>query len=170
MAQILSTTDFLNGDLKLAQDQNTKAAIASILSAEKEIHYLKQIFGSTLGQALIDDLAGDPLVPVSAKWLDIFTPFDFDKNSQNWYCEGIKRALMYLFYLEVTTGQSVRNFSSGNHGVNQSAVSAQGINKLEILLYNRGVEAISLLQAFVLSDSATYPDFKGIEFEYQSPI
>ena len=170
MAQILSTTDFLNGDLKLAQDQNTKAAIASILSPKKEIHYLKQIFGSTLGQNLIDDLAGDPLVPASAKWLNIFTPFDFDNNNRNWYCEGIKRALMYLFYLEVTTGQPVRNFSSGSHGVNQSAVSAQGINKLEIVLYNRGVEAICLLQAFVLSDSATYPDFKGIEFEYQSPI
>jgi hypothetical protein len=70
---ILKESDFKTGYLQISQ--NDYSDLESFISEATENSYLKKIFGTSLGDAFISDLSGDPSTPTSTKWINIFNGF-----------------------------------------------------------------------------------------------
>ena len=68
---ILKSTDFAD-EYKISTD-NFSGIDAYIIQYER--HYLLRLLGSDLFDLFIADLSGDPSVPGSARFLDIFNKF-----------------------------------------------------------------------------------------------
>ena len=167
---ILSSSDFENGETKISQNQFNLVNFNTYLTEEKENSYIKDIFGTTLGQALIDDLAGDPSTPTDAKWQTIFNFFSFDESGLNQDCIGIKDILKYLFYHDFVSGQNILNQSGGNSSVRIESSNPEGLIKRSTVIYNRAVDNICTIQYYVSQDSVSYPDYYGKLFYLESPI
>ena len=167
---ILSTSDFLSGVTKISQDQNAVANFAAYLTANRENSYIKKMFGVVLGQELIDDLAGTPSVPVTAKWQLIFLYFDFDISGYNESCIGLKEILKYLFYNDFVSEQAIINQSMGNGSVRQEATNREGLVKKSTIINNRAAEQIDLLQYYISQHPTNYSNPSGQQFELESAI
>lgn len=167
---ILQTTDFLSGELRISQDENTRATLASFITADKEKALIYELMGSTLGQAFLDDLTGDPSVPQSAKWTLIFNPFYYDISDIPVNCNGLKEYLKGRIYYDFVQFQATVNQASGNVVNASEATSPEGIFKKADVMYNRAISTSYEIQYYLSIDSTTYPDFKGVETQFISPI
>ena len=167
---ILKTTDFASGYTKIATDQYTDTELATFL-VDKKLHAtIKRIMGDELGQAFIDDLTGDPAVPVTAKWTTIFEDFEAVVDDIPFYCLGLKNILVYLTYCDYVSQQSIVNISTGNKGISQEAAITEGLIKKSVIVNNRAVEAIRYLQLYLDDKPSDYPNFDGYNFDYQSML
>lgn len=167
---ILTSADFENGETKISQNQFNIANFNTFLTEAKENSYIKDILGTTLGQAFIADLTGDPATPTDAKYQLIFSFFSFDESGINESCIGLKEILKYLFYNEFVSGQNIINQSGGNSSVRIEASNPEGLIKRSTVIYNRAVENICILQYYVCQDSTSYPDYNGKFFHLESAI
>ena len=167
---ILKVTDFASGYTKIATDQYTDSDLELFLIDKKLYATIKRIMGDELGQAFIDDLTGDPAIPVTAKWVTIWNDFEATVDDIPFYCIGLKDIIVYLTYCDFVSQQSIVNISSGNNSINQEAASKEGLMKKSVVVNNRAVEGIRYLQLYLDDNPTDYPNFDGYNFDYQSML
>lgn len=165
---ILATSDFDSGMTSISQGNYSD--LDSYLSSVKENAIIKRILGETLGQEFIDDLTGSPSRPQAAKFTTIFNELQFDYSGLPYYTCGLYEVLKYLTFAEYSSQQSVINQSGGNMGVTLEASEMEGLISRSDVILNRAVMNIHALQLYVQDNSATYTDYDGVIFEYNSPI
>lgn len=166
---ILKTTDFQSGMVKIAQSQYTTADLSEFISDEKQYQKIREILGYDLGQELIDDLSGDPAVPQTDKWTDIWDEFSYEWEDVSLYSLGIKEILKRLVYCDFEIYQRDMNTANGEQIVQQEAsVAATGMKRVR--LFNKAVESIRTIQIYVDDRPNTYSDFDGNYFEFDSLI
>jgi len=168
MATIVKTSDFEDGILRIAQDKYDD--FSSYLSEVKENSLIKHIFGATEGDKLIADLTGDPRVPVSSIWLDIWDPFEFSIQEHSYYCVGIKEVILMLTYREIVGEMGVVNLQTGNKKIKGQATEGQGIIRKEVVIHNRAAMSVATLQKYIQENGITYPDYSGDTLQMESMI
>ena len=166
---ILKTTDFAAGKTKISQNQFTKADLESYITDEQNYGRIKRIFGATLGQEFINDLAGDPAVPQTAKWITLFSEFNFTYEDIPVYCIGLKEVLKHLAYYEYVLNQAEQNQMNGNQVAQSEASSPASFQLKAVRAYNRAVHGIRELQLYV-DDSSDFSDYDGFYFEFEGVI
>lgn len=165
MATIINFEDFANGDMQITQDSITRSNFNDgWLDFEKEKSSIYLMMGQTLGQSFIDDLSGNPLIPVTQKWKDVFTEFNTVVNDCPVYCVGVKGILKMIKYFDYTSNQTSQNTQNGNQSLRQEASEPQLVTKSTIF-YNRSVQEIRKLHIVLNNDSNQYPNLKMYEFE-----
>lgn len=162
---IVQLSDF-TGSNHVAGDIYSKASQELLLLEGKENSFIYQILGTTLGQEFINDLAGDPSTPQTAKWQTVFSFFNFDVFGPE-DCVGLKSILVSLFRNEYVNGQLIINSINGNVNVKSEAADNEGTISKNTILYNRTVFEICKLQAYIIENSDIYSDFEGLRFEGQ---
>ena len=138
-----------------------------------ENEYLPSLFGVTLYDLFIADLAGAPGVPASARFLTVFNALSYqDSNGPIYKSEGIKemlKGLTYFHYLRDRGGKpNTTGFSTADseNSTNISALAAGVTSR-----YNQGIDSYRVIQDYMSNeDSATYPEFEGINQEYTYPF
>ena len=166
---ILQISDFNTGRFRIPtntfQEDDLDAFIVRV-----EAEYLPPMFGVELYDLFIADLAGTPQVPVSARFLQIFNPFNDQTDEIFTQSEGIitmlKGFVYYLYIrdrvsrvttdgLKVTTGENSDNVTAIGHDITSR--------------FNEGVETYKVIQNFMLNvDPDTYPEFEGVNQRFAS--
>lgn len=166
---ILKTTDFESGMVKISQSQYTSADLSEFITDEKQYQVIREILGYTLGQELIDDLAGDPAVPQTNEWIAIWDEFTFNWEDISIHSYGMKEILKRLVYNEFEVYQRSINSAAGESIVTQEAsVTGTGIKRVR--LFNQAIDSIRALQLYVDDRSSIYSDFDGRYFEFDSLV
>jgi hypothetical protein len=161
MATILQTTDFNSGDVKISQQADVRTALEAVITVANEKEVLWNLLGPTEGQAFIDDLSGDPAVPVTAKYQTIFNQLTFSHNDYPITTLGLKEIMKYWFYIKFVRDQSVVNTAGGNRVVLFEASEADTINGKLTIINNRMVEEVRKLWCYISDNSDTYTDFQA---------
>lgn len=152
---ILKSTDFAD-EYKISTD-NFSGIDAYIIQYER--HYLLRLLGSDLFDLFIADLSGDPSVPGSARFLDIFNEFHSDENGTLRDSEGMKRMLIQFVYFHYVRDQNFQNSKTGvvrNVNSNSTALPYNGYNLIES--YNQGIRNYDTIQWFIRDNDSDYPE------------
>lgn len=169
MATILQESDFTIGSLKISV--NKYDPFTSYFSKEKEDALIKRILGATSGAALILDFgASSPRVPTASKWTDIWSGFDFVVSDTPFYCMGLREIVKRFAYREIMGESEVVATPSGNKQIEGQSTKSQGLYRKDIIEQNRAIDAINVLQHYVIENPTTYPDYEGFKFYLQSVI
>jgi hypothetical protein len=168
MAKIIQTTDF-TGKYAISQNNFNTTDLQAFID-KFESKYIYDLLGVTLGTAFLSDIAVTTfLPPVTAKYLTIYNPINQDEPLVR--SIGIKNMLLGFIYFEFVRTQTVQNTLTGNV-LNQNEVasvvdwSSTGVYSN----YNEAVETYRFIQSYVLDNSATYPEFKGLMKTFAHPL
>lgn len=167
---ILKTTDFQSGKTRISQDQYSTADLEAFIGDQENYGRIKHIFGATLGQELIDDLAGDPAEPQTAKWITLFSEFNYNFDDVPVYCIGLKEVLKRLCYYDYVLQQAEQNQMNGNQVAQSEASSAASFQLKAVRIYNEAVNGIRQLQLYVSDNSDTFSDYDGFYFEFEGVL
>ena len=152
---IVKKQDF-TGVHSVAQNKYTDMG-AYIEKYEK--HYLLRLLGADLYNAFIADLSGDPGVPVSARFLDIFNPFCYDDGSCVRQSEGIKKMLIQFIYFHYVRDTEFQHTTQGVIRSNTEASTPLAYTGYDLIeCYNSGVENYHQIQCFIDDNFSTYPE------------
>lgn len=163
---ILTLTDFETGryaiPLNPIQGPDLQIQIDYV-----ENYYLKRMFGLVLYDLFVLDLAA-PTVgePTDPRFVKVFNPFDFqDTNEIIYSSEGIKEMLKgftYFYYLRDLNKRVTTVGTTIVKSANSENVSALWENVTS--RYNEAVNTYWTIYLYMLDfDSATYPEFEGVE-------
>ena len=166
---ILDADDFDSGYARIAQDDLDIADLETYLTDAKETAIIYSIMGKTEGDLFIADLDVNG-EPQTAKWIAIFSEFNWIYGSSTWFNIGLKEILKYFIYSEYVGGQSIINQMGGNSSINQEASTPEGIIKKSTIVWNRGVLNTNNLQAYMNDNISDYPDLEMQCIELSSPI
>ena len=145
------------------------ADLQTYLTDAHETAILYKIMGKTEADLLIADLdaSGDPQ---SAKWIAIFSDFNFVTSNISWNCIGVKEILKYFVYSEYVGGQSIVNSIAGNVTQSFEASSPEQLIKKADVIWNRAARNVDILQYYMSQNSTDYPNLISCSIEYNSPI
>lgn len=164
MADIVSPADFTTGDILISQSEKKEIDLEVIIPiVEKDV--LQKMFGKELYDLFIVDFdaptAGEP---TDQRFKDVFNEFYIDEDFQPpLISEGIKRMLMRFIWADYVRDQPFQNTTVGmvrNQEENSSI--ATGSQFGWSTKYNKAVHSYCAIQIFMIDDSDTYPEFKGI--------
>jgi hypothetical protein len=160
---ILQVSDFASGRYKIPVKTNQDAGLTEKIDFVENT-YLPRLFGVELYDLFIADLAGVPGVPVSARFLQVFNPFNDQTNDCLTQSEGMKvmlEGLVYYLYIrdrvtrvttdgvKVTTGENSDNVTAIGHDITSR--------------YNEAIQNYQTIQNYMLNvDPDTYPEFEGV--------
>lgn len=168
---ILQVTDFDSGQFHISTDINTINDLTLLLTDNNEKSLIYELMGKSLGDLFIADLAGTPSTPQSAIWQTIFNYFTFedDRGVIN-TCQGLKEYLIARVYDQYISGQSIVNQASGNGRIQSDATSVEALLTKQVVLYNRTQNEGKMIQEYLWTNPTDYPNFKGLELFYRSPL
>jgi len=134
-----------------------------------EKYYLIDLLGKELYDLFIADL--DPItgLPVTPRFIDIYNEIYLDENRCNEVSisRGIPELLKDFVYFEYTREQQIKNTITGNvKSNNENSVKANNSSSRMMKLYNKGVDSFNVIAEYIVDNSATYPEYKGIIKEY----
>ena len=161
---ILQETDFDNGRFEIPTNTYQDDTLNDYID-RVENYYLPRLFGVELYDLFIADLTpSTPQEPQSARFLQIFNPFNDQTDDDFTQSKGIKvmlQGLVYYTYVRdnvsvVTTGGTKQ--TSSENATNVAASSVMVDSK-----YNEAIETYKVIQNYMLNvDPDTYPEFEGI--------
>ena len=124
-----------------------------------EHEYLVKLLGAELYTLLISDLtATDPQVPQSARFLQIFNPFDIDNNRCVVSSAGIRKMLVQFIYFHYVRENQVVNSASGT--VTNSVelgVNAKFMGNI-VQVFNQAVDNSHSIQWYICDNKDEYPE------------
>ena len=160
---ILQISDFQSGRYKIPvktlQDEGLQEKIDFV-----ENTYLPRLFGVELYDLFIADLAGTPSIPMSARFLQVFDPFNDQTDDCLTQSEGMKVMLEgFVYYLYVrdrvtrVTTEGVK-LTTGENSDNITAIGHDITSR-----YNEAILNYQTIQNYMLDvDPDTYPEFEGV--------
>lgn len=181
MASILvKTTDFV-GTYKLAQTPYTTATLQSFIDAnEKSI--IRHLLGLELGDLFIASVTA--YAPVGARYLALFNPLalQVDDNAStstwgNYYSfvyrhiyesRGMKEIILGVIYCLYVSDQQHYQGQSGVVSANADAAivtSFENAARQGEIRHNGVIADWEAVQYYISQNSATYPEFKGVELQ-----
>lgn len=166
---ILELTDFV-GKYQISQDINTSEDLSGYLTDNNEKTLLYELMGKSLADLFLADLTGDPSTPASANWITVFNYFNFEDGQIIESCIGIKEYLTARVYDQYVSWQGSVNQASGNGTIQTDATEGEGMFSKDLVFYNRSVDEGRKIQYYLHLNPSDYPDFKGLEIEFRSPI
>ncbi len=167
MAKIVQTTDFI-GKYAISQNNFNTTDLQAFID-KFESKYIYDLLGVTLGDLLLDDITTDFTEPDTQIYKDIFNSLNQDEPLVR--SVGIKNMLLGFIYFEYVRTQTVQNTLVGNV-VSQNEVSSvvdwssTGVYSN----YNEAIGTYRAIQCYVLDNSATYPEFKGLMKTFAHPL
>lgn len=151
------TTDCFTGENDISQ-KCFDDLIEYITTYEK--HYLTRLFGADLYDLFIADLTIiDPQIPQTARFIDVFDPFNTDDGSCLRVSEGIKLMLTQFIYFHFSRDQAFNNTQIGfvrKISENSEALNYNSSKLVEV--YNRAVTNYHSIQWFICDNSTVYPE------------
>lgn len=129
---------------------------------------LRDLLGCDLYDLFIADLDGNGN-PQTQRFIDIFNPFcDDDGNTEGIQqrSQGIPVMLKGFVYYDYVKDSGFSNLITGNvkNDFSNSAIATSveyGLRQR----YNRAIRSYEAIQWFICDNSATYPEYNGIEKE-----
>lgn len=167
MAKIIQTTDFI-GKYAVSQNNFNESDLQAFID-KFESKYIYDLLGVTLGNLFLADITTDFTKPNTQKYKDIFNGINQDDPLIR--TVGIKNMLLGFVYFEFVRTQTVQNTLVGNV-VNQIEVSSV-VDWSSTAVYSNYNEAITTyrgIQCYILNDSSTYPEFKGLMKTFAHPL
>jgi len=169
---IIETTDF-TGRYKIPLNPKQDTELTDMITYV-ENKYLPTLFGVELYDLFIADLTvATPQIPQTARFTKVFDPFNYQENSSCIYSsEGIRevlKGLTYFHYLrDIGVGPNTTGFNKAD-SENSTVISALAAGVTS--RYNQGIDTYKIIQFYMYSaDSATYPEFDGMDQEYTQPF
>ena len=165
---IIQISDF-KGEYKIATDCFSDLS-DYITTYEK--YYLVRLLGADLYNLFIADLTPTtPQIPQTARFLNIFNPFDIDKDNSLYTSEGIKQTLIQLIYFHIT--RDIPNAKTASGTVRMANESSEnnpynGFNLTES--YNKGIENYTTITWYICDNDQDYPEYNGIHLTFSSGI
>jgi len=163
---IVQASDFQGkGEYRIAQ--NCFSDFAPYIE-KYEKKYLLQLLGAELYGLFIADLTPTtPQIPQTARFIQIFDPFDIDDNECVYSSEGIKAMLIQFIYFHIMRDNPNIKTVSGTvrmQNENSSDPIFNGFNLVES--YNKGTRNAFKIQWYIDDNRATYPEENMQIFEY----
>ena len=166
---ILITDNFKNGRFKIPTNTYQETDLSQYID-NVESKYLIEMFGKELYDLFIIDLAlptaGEPTDP---RFIKVFEPFTDQTDGCLTISKGIKVMLEGFTYFEYSRDLSPRLTTVGS----KKATSENAIDAPVDLVsrYNQSIENYKVIQNYMLNiDPDTYPEFEGVNLDYNHPF
>lgn len=152
--------------------------------ADHEEKYLKHLLGIDLYALFKADLTNYPADPIppplTAKYLVIWNPLEFDNTHGGLYTggilsdgidvnkinisEGMKTMLKGFIYFEYGRLQAVKASNVGpTENKNENSKVLRGYKASHIARYNKAIESYKAIQAYISQHKSDYPTYNGVE-------
>ena len=157
MSSIIQIADFKDTEYQLPEQ---KYGTYQNYLDKYEKYFLVQLLGADLYTLFIADLVAG--VPQTARFLDIYNPFEIDDGGCVRYSEGMKAAAMEYVYFYAVRDLSVKKTNTGVV-FNDNEVSRgpfySGYNIIEA--YNEAIINGAAIQWFICDNSTNYTEYNG---------
>ncbi len=166
MSDIIQTSDFQSGEYTIPQD--CYSDIQPYLD-KYEKKYLVKLLGAELYDLFIADLVSG--VPQTARFVNIFNPFNIDDGCRIRTSEGMKAMIIQLVYFYIVRDLAVKKSTVGvGFNVNEvtNGPTYSGFNIIES--YNEGVTNYHEISWYICENSSDYPEENGQNINYISGI
>ena len=163
MGILVSSTDF-TGYYKLPINTRNTSELNEVISLKERL-YLNKVLGVDLAQLFIDDLTNQ--VPVTQIYLDIYNAIQIDYQSSVIQNNGMKEMIKGFIYAEFIDKQEKQQTTVGakhNDSANAQMVGAQGGRMQE--MFNEAVNSSQVIQHYINTNWASYPDYNGQEINF----
>ena len=160
---IVKLDDF-KGSVLLQKDDNTEANF-DLVRDEHADRFIRQVLGAELGNLFLADINGSG-VPVAARFLSIFNPFQYDEGSLVVESPGLKETLKQIIWFYWSRQNNVSITLAGNFMPRSENAALSGDNFFLIRLYNAGIDAGRIIQSYIQKNIDTYPEFNGQYLEH----
>lgn len=157
---LITQTDF-TGIESISTNDYTSSELTESIDVETE-EVLKDLLGVELFDLLKADLVND--VPQSARFLAIYNAMYYDYCGIEVRSRGMKAMLVSLCNFYFVRYQNIKNTLSGSQSnVSSNSTESMGGRSKISAEYNTGLYDYDVIRQFIINDSTTYPEFKGIE-------
>lgn len=146
----------------------TKTIDSSLESCitDHESSYLIKLLGLELYNLFIADLTSQ--VPVTQRFLDIFNKIEIQEPCLM-INTGMKNMLLGFLWFEYARENKYIHTGTGvQHASTNDSETPDFTNELAYKQYNDAVRGYKVIQQYILKNSSTYPEFKGINLELAS--
>jgi len=162
---ITQTSDYI-GIYSIAQNKYSNLQIW-IDTYEKEV--LTDLLGCELYDLFIADLTGDPEVPVTQRFIDLFDPFCDDDCGIAYRSDGIKKMLIQFVYFYALRDQQRQNTIAGTTKADLELSSPAFYHTL-VKAYNEGVTNYKVIQWFLCENNDVYPEEESQLLNYMTNL
>jgi len=163
-------TDYI-GFHQIAKGGNNDEKIQTYID-EIEPTMLRDLLGNTLYDLFIADI--DPITnkPVTARFLSLYDAFSIDVSLGSGCQErslGMVEMLKGFVYYSFVGDSDYFNTISGN--VKNQFSNSLGVSYIQLGLterYNLGLQTYNVIQWYICENSATYPEYNGLNKDVAS--
>lgn len=167
MPDIISISDFL-GSHNFPQDQFSETNDYNPILAERQLELIYKVMGAELGQLFIDDLDANG-VPVTARFQDLYNAFVMqDSCDKIVESKGVKFMILgYVYYFLVKEGNARVTLTGNKQVKGENSEANQNVGFMA-RRYNDSIATGKAIQWFICENSTVYPEYKGVELNYNS--
>ncbi len=167
---VIKTSDFATAPYLIPVNPNQTLDLQNFIDKEQEDRLL-ELFGVELYDLFIADLVAD--APTSARFIKVFDSFYEQTGCNNTLIksDGIKEMLKGFVYYAYLRQRVTRVDTTGISMVlseNNEPVSA--IYHDITRRYNEAIETFKVIRYYMINvDASTYPEFKGVDKQFNHP-
>lgn len=154
MGLLIDAEDF-TGRWQIATDCYSETELDAYIN-KYEDQYLTMLLGVALRDLFVADLTAQ--VPVTARFTDIFNPFNIDDDNCVRRSEGMKEMLLGLVYFHYVRDQRIKNTVSGNVQNQSELATMHNQSSGMVLRYNEAVDTYCEIQWYIDDNIGTYPE------------
>lgn len=163
MAYLVELKDF-KGEFSIVANAYTEEDHQVYLDKYERI-YLIRLLGAELYKLLIADLNTSG-VPQSTRFLNIYNPFEIDKNCQVWVSEGLKQMIIaFVSYHIIRDSDYLKTLAGNTSNVSDNSEKISQVKAKVWEYFNKGVDTVWAIQWFICDNKADYPEFNGQNFD-----
>ena len=133
-----------------------------------ELRYLVEMLGVELYNSYYADANAQPdHIPTDPLFKFIYEPFQYQDSFQGYdilYSYGIKEMLLGFVYFEYQKDLITQNTLAGT--VTQKSENSNGATITLYGKYNDAVKTYQAIQYYILKNSGSYPQFRGMGKQY----
>lgn len=159
MGLLILATDFTSGKYTIAQGAPNAGQLDACIT-KYESKYLADLMGVELYTLFAATVSSH--VPVGARYLNIFNPFQEQPYDCIIRSEGMKEMLKGFIYWEFVRDQPVKNTMNGNVIPQLENNEHAGPDAI-YARYNEAIKTYRAIQWYCIEHDDVYPEFKGID-------
>lgn len=159
MGLIIDKEDFVG---QYAISQNDYSKLPDYIT-QFETRYIYEFYGKELADLFIANLSGQ--VPQDARFTVLFEVGTFEIGGCNYSSIGMLNMMLGFVYYEYMRKDPIKSTVTGQVR-NANENSTPVIDTVGITTrYNDSVNTYKILQAYMIENSTTYPEFAGVKKE-----
>lgn len=172
MSVLISPSDFIGK--YVLPGTPLEVVLKQQLIDEVETRWMTNLLGSVEATALLADANANGGVPVLAPYLVIFNALqleDYCNDEWELYSGGLKEMLINVVYAQWLNEKAIQSTTIGLKKINST--NSSNVHGQTFKLKNNinlAVNNYRVIQKYIDTNIADYPDYKGINKKYTSPF